>query len=291
MKYSALFCSVLCLGSLELACGISLRSSDASGLQQQFQSSTFLSMQQQFQLISAGAAAAHQRSLSAVAPLPPASSKLNMLPAGVAAKQPHKLEKAPHLDQKVSLLTVVKSFQGEHARETAKTSGVKSMPSNMGELKQRLGSWENAQHQLEQQVASQQQAFELSQAADFNNKEDMLAVKVWCKRKVLGCSALSIAIAICFISAMSQNKKKKAAKLEAIDTSSLNELSQAMAKQPLLPEPEASEMSKTLADLAELIGKVKMPSEGSFQVAEWAMDARKAEDVSIGNAPEPVSSE
>jgi len=266
-------------------------------MQQQFRliSAGAAAHQQQFRLIAAGAAAHHLDNDSADSAgaatnqpnvIPAAAStkqphQIDKTPAAASTKQPHQTDKASHADQTVSLLTIVQGFQTEHAAQKAQAHDrlpTTQLPSNMGELQTRLDKWEHAQHRLEEQVAFQQQTLEKAQVDQFDSKDDV-AIKVWCKRKVLGCAAVSIAIMICFISAMSQNKKenkksKSPAQLE-------NERVPEVSKQAL-----PSEVSKHLADLADLVGRVKMPSEGSSEVATQAMEASKLEkDANIVEEP------
>jgi len=241
-------------------------------------------MQQQFQLISAGAAA-HQKDLLAGF----AAMQQDAVAAGVVAPQaPHRLQRT---EKKVSLLTIVSGLAGKPA-DVHQATPLRQLPSNLGELQQRSDSWENAQHKLEQQVASQKQVLETSAADEYKAKEDnMFDVKVWQKRKVIGCAAFSIAIAILFISAMSQSKNKQPAHAEKQSVPLRKEYSgvaeEKLEEKPLQAAATAeepivvSEMSSLLADLAGLIGKVNMPSQGSSEVAMEAMEAKSANSKTI----------
>jgi len=253
-------------------------------------SSSGLSMQQQFQLISAGAAA-HQKDILAGTE----TSQLDIVAAGVVATQAHKLATPQHTQNKVSLLTIVSGLAGKPA-DLHQATALKPLPSNLGELQQRSDSWENAQHKLEQQVASQKKLLEKSAADEYKANEDMVAVQVFQKRKVIGCAAFSIAIAILFISAMSQTKNKHSSKQPVpLHKEYSGMAEEKLEKKPLqaaatVEEPVVvSEMSSLLADLAGLIGKVNMPSQGSSEVAMEAMEAKSANSTTIATeGPTPV---
>jgi hypothetical protein len=276
----------------------------------------FLSMQQQLKLISAGAAA-HRQDASTVsatnelsiipagvtnkqprkhekntrtdkkvalledASTVSATNELSIIPAGVTNRQPRKREKDPRADQKVALLALVQSLEGEHAEQKTTppqslqaTKQTKSDPHSsqpqlqMNQLQRPLTFWENAHQWLEQQLTSQQPTWET------------------CKRNVLGCSAVSIAIAICIISAavaylcfvlkffstISRNRREKKSQQAQPE----HEPAQVKTKELVTSEELiTSEVSKHLADLADLVGKVKMPSENSSHVALQAMQASR----------------
>jgi hypothetical protein len=218
------------------------------------------------------------------------SDELSMIPAGIATTQPRKRETTPRADQQVALLALVQSFEGEHAGQKEKppqslqaTKQTKSDPyanqlqSNTTQLQHPLSSWENARQWLEQQLTSQQGTLETSQA-ERSGEDGAIAVHMWLKRNVLGCSAVSIAIAICLISAMSRNKREK--KSQPVQCN--NEPVQVEFKEQITSdvsnetkEQITSEVSKHLADLADLVQNLKMPSEGSSQLALQAMQANR----------------
>jgi len=236
----------LCFRLLALACASSLRSD----------SSSFLSMQQQLQLISAGAAAAaHEKEISAGTD----ANELHVVPVGVVTNQPHIIAMAPHAEQKLSLLTIMGEFAGQkEGPHQATLAAVRPHP---------VDSVQNAQHKLKQKM---------SLDASRIDEQDMFAVKVMQKRKVVGCAAFSIAIAICFISAMSPNKKKQRADKAKKPAQPEEKPQQATAQQSVV-----SEVSDHLADLADLIGKLKMPSEDSSELAKQAMEISKSHKITM----------
>jgi len=206
-------------------------------------------MQQQLQLISAGAAAAHEKEISAGTD----ANELHVVPVGVVTNQPHMIAMAPHTEQKLSLLTIVGELAGQKGGSHQATPA--------------------AEHKLEQKMS-----LDASRA----DEQDMFAVKVMQKRKVVGCAAFSIAIAICFISAMSPNKKKQPAA-----TQKKPEQPEEKPLRPTAQQSIVSEVSNHLADLADLIGKLKMPSEGSSELAKQAMETSKSQKIII-TAEEPI---
>jgi hypothetical protein len=214
--------------------------------------SNFLSMQQQFQIISAGA----------------------------AAHQPHRLETAPQTEQKASLLSIVKHIQSDHVGQQAKPKHIsadtvesqvslheKRLVSNMGALEQQLEAWKKDEQQLQSQVASAN--VEMTDSGD----TDLLSSQMWRNRNALKGLSLSVVISLCFFGIMLRPKKQPNREM------TLKAMKDTLDAQAVLKEPVPSEVSRLLADLAVSIDQINMPSEGSLQIAMQAMKASECKEL------------
>lgn len=227
--------------------------------------SNFLSMQQQFQIISAGA----------------------------AAHQPHRLETAPQTEQKpeqkAALLSIVKHIQSDHVGQQAKPKHIsadtvesqvslheKRLLSNMGALEQQLEAWKKDEQQLQSQVASAN--VEMTDSGD----TDLLSSQMWRNRNALKGLSLSVVISLCFFGIMlrpkSQPNREMTLKAMKDTLDDLKKKKDTLDAQAVLKEP-ASEVSRLLADLAVSIDQINMPSEGSLQVAMQAMKASERKEL------------
>jgi len=268
--------AALCIGSLQLVCASSLRSDSSNGL----------SIQQQFQIITAGARKATSD----------ASEQSHLLDVSSRLRTP------PQTHQKVFLLSIMqklkskqraKAQQASHAME--KTGHEMKLVTTMAQLEHQLASVKHEENELEkqeEQIKGQDaiwQAVRTSQAAQI----------VWRHRnlfllEVLSGMALAIAISICFFS-MWPNKKNlhREVKRDAPVTVQVN---QPEFWQPLSPDV-SKDVSKHLTAMEDAVSKVKMPSEGAFQVALQAvavtkdcvaMEVQVSENVSVSKeASEP----
>lgn len=214
--------------------------------------SNFLSMQQQFQIISAGA----------------------------AAHQPHRLETAPQTEQKAALLSIVKHIQSDHVGQQAKPKHIsadtvesqvslheKRLLSNMGALEQQLEAWKKDEQQLQSQVASAN--VEMTDSGD----TDLLSSQMWRNRNALKGLSLSVVISLCFFGIMLRPKSQPNREM------TLKAMKDTLDAQAVLKEPVPSEVSRLLADLAVSIDQINMPSEGSLQVAMQAMKASECKEL------------
>jgi len=244
--------AVLCLRCVGLAC--------ATSLENEVQS--FLSRQQQFQLISAGA----------------------------ASNQPLRLDEAPHVDQKGSLLSVMKGLQGKQPEPRAKPHRVSlaamktqvKLQSNVGRLEDQVESWKRHDQQLEEQLAAQQRTVKALQAEQSKAFHDeMYAVRMWRDCKLQSCLVLAGALAMLFFSVRSQHKSKPgqeslpSTKRQQENAALVSVPPSASKSVPVPPETKqlmSSEVSKQLDALAAAVRKVNMPTEDSLQVAMQAIE-------------------
>lgn len=245
-------------------------------------SSNFLSMQQQLKIMSAGAL----------------SQQLQIMSAGAASNKPHRLGSTPKVDQKVALLSIVHDLEGKNfekdtqlhqsahvtMRPQAEVVRHDQQPSASSGKEHPLESWS----QLQQQEAYQQQL-----------KEEPAALKVWrcvldvaVARKVTLGIFLSFAASIGFLSMFWQPKAKPRGDLrvqqEVGDAGDMLALASSKAQgesKLLMP----SEVSKQLADLADAIGRVKMPSEAAFHIAMQPAEPNESDNAKV--AKESVGSE
>lgn len=279
MKYFKGLFAVLCLRCVGFSCAVSLKNEAGNSL----------SMQQQLELILAGA----------------------------ASNQPHRLGKATQVDKKVSLLSVMQNLQSneneQHANShqlflttkkaklnlqraaAGQTLRERQLLSNMGRLEDQLKSERNIEHHLEQQMESQQQTVLALQEGQSSLVEDeMVTVKAWRNCKVQSCLALSIAMAIFFYSMKSPKKNQPR---QEVPSSTSTKQKETNASEALVPPPVPAkaenvqsmslEVLKQLNDLADAVGRVKMPSEEADQVAMQAIETSERE--TFNHATEPLA--
>jgi len=240
--------AVLLLQCLGTAHASSLRSDSGNSL----------SIQQQLQLISAGAAA-HQ-------------------------PQPQRLAKDVQPDRRF-LLSIVRSLQSErteHHAAAQKASLVQTQEvslrerqllSHMGELERQLESWKKDEHKFEQQVAVKQSSSAASPAAPIRDMNALVPFKMLPNHRALLGLALSITISIFFFAVMLRCKskprqKERDAPEDSVPTPALGEAGMKMEIQ----EPMSPEVTKQLADLVAAVKKVQMPSDGAVKVVMQAVE-------------------
>lgn len=224
--------ALLCISCLGLADGAAV-SSDAG---------SFLSMQQQLQIISAGAASNRPQAHRA------------------ASAQLRKLEKATRAEKKAPRALVQTQSQ---LHDTAV----------IGRLEHQLESEENAELQLKQRLASEQLTVKALEKEEIQGTGAMLVVKMWRHRRVLSAVALSMTLSLCIFWTVWQNKSNISRRVvSSFKRDKRGEIptKPATAGKSDMQQPMPQEVSDQLADLADAVGRVKMPSESSFQVAMQA---------------------
>lgn len=254
MEHIRIFSAVICLLCSTHAIASSLRSD----------SSSFLSRQQQFLLISEGAASNEQRLVNA----PQADQK-----AALVSVVPSKA------NQKVALLSVVQGLQSNTRQKSTYNEKVnlseRRLLSNMGQLEHQLESWKSDVHRVEQQV-SKTHAEEKPKEVD--STIDGAAAWKWAgshSRNALFGLAMSMMVSVWFFGIMLLSRKQSKPK------ASLQQIGDALEAPPAIKEPVPTEVSKHLADLVDAIGKVKMPSEIAVQAAMQAMEANEPDGTII----------
>jgi len=259
--------AALCIGSLRLASAASLRSDSSNGL----------SIQQQFQIIAAGARKATSD----------ASDRSYFL------DQQSRLRTPPQGHQKVFLLQSkqrAKTQQASHAME--KSGHEMKLVTTMAQLEHQLASVKHEENELEkqeEQIKGQDVIWHAVQ-------ESQGAQIVWRHRnlfllEVLSGMALFIAISICFFS-MWPNKKNlhREVKRDAPELTKpvAVQVNQPEFWQPLSPDV-SKDVSKHLTAMEDAVSKVKMPSEGAFQVALQAIAVTQDSITKEARVPENVS--
>jgi hypothetical protein len=198
---------------------------------------SFLSMQQQLQLISEGA----------------------------AANQPHRLRRVPQVDQKAALLSIVRNVEGEQNERQAQKhrgEGAAVEPLTSPPKDQPLPTISGLEHQLASRGNYQTQL-------NFQDSSRIypLSTEMWHKCNALRGLILSATVSLCFFFSVLFTTRSKPKK-EMCSSNASKERINTDVSQEFSPE-----VSAFLADLAFSVEKVNMPSDRALQTALQAMEA------------------